>query len=167
MAKSNLQRLAVPALTGGVSTQPEGQRFANQTSEATNVSLDLVRGLEKRDGTKLESVLAGITTLGTVVSTHWVDRDADEHYVFIASTTGLRIFNALTGVEANVVTTGLTDTTYLNNLTNFLTIADTTYAVNNSVVTATDPALETLWTRAGTTTVANWAALATPAGIGV
>ena len=166
--KSNLQRLTVPALTGGISTQPEGQRYPNQTSESINVNLDMVRGLEKRDGTKLESVLQlGGTPLGTVTSIHWIDRDDDEIYVVVATDTGLRVFNILDGgVECGLTVDPAVDATYISNLTGMRTIADTSYLFNDTVPVEMDPTVASGYDRVNTTAVPTWSDLTAPTALG-
>lgn len=168
MPKSNLQRVTLPALTGGVSTQPEGQRFPNQTTEAINVNLDLVRGLEKRDGTRLETLL-DFTGVGTLLSIQWVQRDDDEHYVILCADNGLHIYNITDGVKATVTVDAAVDSAYLNGITSALTVADTTYLVNSSVTVLTDPTEITTYSRDTSVTpaVADWNALAVPSSTGI
>ncbi len=172
MPSSNQQRITIPSLTGGVSTQPEGQRFPTQSSECINANLDLVRGLEKRDGTSLSSVF----NLGSLGQTtiHWFNRDEDELYVMLITPSApshkLKILNVIEGRECTV--TDNTDGAYLAGVTGMLTISDTTYAYNGSVEVETDPSTLTYPVDADgvpeeASTVTDWSELTNPASAGL
>ncbi len=161
---SNQQRIVIPALTGGVSTQPEGQRFSTQSSECINTNLDLVRGLEKRDGTTLEAVFAtNDLDPADILSIHWFNRDSDEYYVMLGTTDGVRIFNILDG-GAECTVDDQTGGTYTDGITGYLTISDTTYAYNGSVVIETDPTEKDY--SGALEPVDDWADLSTPESAG-
>ena len=162
MASSNQQRITIPSLTGGVSTQPEGQRFTTQSSECINANLDLVRGLEKRDGTSLSAAFGITLDPADIGCIHWFNRDADELYAMIITSSGLRVLNVLDGTDCSV--TDNTDGVYLAGVTGMLTISDTTYAYNGDVEIAVDPATQDY---TGVTEVTTWADLGTPASAGL
>ena len=168
--RSNLQRLTLPSLVGGVSTQPEGQRFPNQVTESVNTNLDMVKGLEKRDGTVLETVLANIDATDTVVSTHWFNRDSDELYLIVStnnSSNPVRVFNVLDGgAECSVTVDAAVDLTYATGLNGLVTVSDTSFMFNSSVLVQTDPTEQTAYDRENTVKVADWSELTTPATVG-
>ena len=163
MPSSNQQRITIPSLTGGVSTQPEGQRFPNQSSECINANLDLVRGLEKRDGTSLKSSFTSLSiTPENVVCLHWFNRDDDELYAMFITSSGLTVINVLEGTTCSV--TDNTNGTYLAGVDGMMTVSDTTYAYNTQVEIETDPAVPSY---SLTSTVAEWTDLTAPASEGL
>ena len=100
-----LQRIVIPDLNGGVSRQPDGQRFPNQVEDADNVSLLLSRGLEKRPGSE---VVATFSNLANGVVVHWIERSATEKYVVLFhqdATTPLHV-RKIDGTSCTVTYTG-------------------------------------------------------------
>ncbi len=171
MAKSNMQRLTIPSLVGGVTTQPEGQRFPNQVSEAVNVNLDLVRGLEKRDGSALSGILTNEDLTDSVVAVNWFERDDDEFYLILTMNDAarpVRIFNILDGCTEANLTLGTVDADYSAGLNGFVSVSDTMYLFNSSVDVAMDPTVQTAYGRGEgqTTKVDDWSDLTTPAEVG-
>lgn len=137
-----LQRIAIPDLTGGVSRQPDGQRFPNQLEEATNVFLHLATGLEKRLGAEIK-FQAPYPTVD--LDYHWIDRSASQRYLVAFhqdATTPIHI-RKLDGTACTVTyaagAEGTAVKAYLNtpkgNL-RYITIDDTTIVVNTSTTTA-------------------------------
>lgn len=152
MPRSNIQRITIPSLVGGVSTQPEGQRFPNQVSEAINVNLDIVRGLEKRDGSVLAGMVSETVDFTDVVSSHWFQRDEDEYYLILAcsgtESAPLRIYNVANGCSVCTVTVDSdVNVPYSRGLDGLVNISDTSYMFNSTVAVATDPTVATAYSR--------------------
>jgi hypothetical protein len=144
-----LQRIVIPDLNGGVSRQPDGQRFPNQVEEADNVSLHLSRGLEKRAGSE---VVASLASLSGNVMIHWIDRSASQKYCVLFhnnATTPIHI-HTIGGVSCTLNypagAVGTAIKAYLatdpGNL-RAVTVDDTTIVVNTSVTTALSAATQT------------------------
>lgn len=137
-------RISIPTLTGGVSRQPQQTRFPNQFEEATNVTLDQVRGLEKRAGSLFEFISVDNHNSSTVFG--WIERSSTEQYMIVITRadTGnyIRIFNVVSGQEATVSYESGTQSeiqTYLNTTggeIRMTTVADTTFVWNTAVATA-------------------------------
>ena len=132
-----LQRIAVPDLTGGVSRQSDSQRFPNQVEEATNVTLHLSKGLEKRPGFEFVKELSN---LSGDMQVHWIERSSTQKYwvIFRNNATPVHIYKT----DGTVCTVTISDAaagTYLQtapaNL-KMITIDDTTIVVNTSITTA-------------------------------
>ena len=137
-----LQRIVIPDLTGGVSRQPDGQRFPNQVEEADNVSLHLSRGLEKRAGSE---AVASLTNISGDLMVHWIDRSATQKYCVLFhndATTPIHI-RTIDGAACTLTYPGGSVETaikaYLATATSNLravTVDDTTIVVNTSTTTA-------------------------------
>lgn len=137
-----LQRIVIPDLTGGVSRQPDGQRFPNQVEDAYNVAMHLSRGLEKRPGS---SIIFDTVNLPDGVGVHWIERSATERYIVVFhndATTPIHI-KKLDGTactinyDADVADVKAYLATAYTNL-KAITVDDTTIVVNTSVTTALD-----------------------------
>lgn len=137
-----LQRIVIPDLNGGVSRQPDGQRFPNQVEEADNALLNLSKGLEKRPGSEL---VADIPNINGEVLLHWIERSPTERFIVTFhnnASTPIHI-RTLAGAsctvnyDVDVAFTKAYLTTDVSNL-KVITIDDTTIVVNTSVVTALD-----------------------------
>lgn len=136
-------RISIPTLTGGVSRQPQQSRFPNQVENATNVTLDQVRGLEKRTGSLFEFLSVDNSNDSTVF--HWIERSGTEQYMIVITkaTTGsyIRAFNLVSGVEATITYASGQQSeieTYINasGTLRTTTVADTTFVWNTGVATA-------------------------------
>ena len=135
-----LQRIVIPDLNGGVSRQPDGQRFPNQVEEADNVLLHMSRGLEKRPGSE---IIADLPNLSNQVLVHWIERSATERYIVFfhnnASTPvhirNINGANCTVSYDADVAITKAYLATSPSNL-KAITVDDTTIVVNTSVTTA-------------------------------
>jgi hypothetical protein len=143
-----LQRIAIPDLNGGVSRQPDGQRFPNQVEEADNVSLHLTRGLEKRAGSE---TIASISNLTGNVMVHWIDRSASQKYCVIFhndATTPIHI-RKIDGTSCTLTYDAGTSAAIKSYLTTdpanlrAVTVDDTTIVVNTSVTTALSSSTQT------------------------
>jgi len=136
-----LQRIAIADLTGGVSGQPDSQRFQNQVEVCENTSLHLAQGLEKRTGFEM---VKDLTNIPGDLFVHWIDRSPTERYAVIFKndvTTPVTIYKndgtacTITWVDAAAKTYA---TTAVSNI-RAVTFDDTTIVVNSSIVTAMDP----------------------------
>lgn len=142
-----LQRIVIPDLNGGVSRQPDGQRFPNQVEEADNVLLNISHGLEKRPGSE---IVADIPNLSGSVMIHWIERSPTERYIVTfhnnASTPiHIRSINGSSCTvlyDSDVATTKAYLTTDAANL-KAITVDDTTIVVNTSITTALSSATST------------------------
>ena len=152
-----LQRIVIPDLNGGVSRQPDGQRFPNQVEDADNVSLLLSRGLEKRPGSE---VVATFSNLADGVAVHWIERSATEKYVVLFhqdATTPLHV-RKIDGTSCTVTYTGTgaeqtAQKAYLNTAGSNIravTVDDTTIIVNTSVTVDLSPSSPVSYTFGGT-----------------
>jgi len=130
-------------LVGGVSRQPETQRFTNQMQEIDNCFTYMTTGLEKRNGS---TYIKNITDPTGTLFIHWHERSSSQRYIFIFKqdgTTPLRIFKA-DGTTCTVnYQAGKSSTlkAYLNTApTNIRAVSfdDTTAVLNTSVTTATE-----------------------------
>lgn len=140
-----LVRTVIPDLIGGVSKQPDVQRFLNQFEEVDNASLLFNRGFEKRNGTDF---IKNLEDPNTDLKIHWIERSATQRYFMrfrADATTPLKIFKVSDGTEMTVNYIGDAGTvtalkTYLNtapaNL-RVVTFDDTTIIANTTITTAT------------------------------
>lgn len=140
-------RLPAAPLTGGVSTQPPANRFSTQTASSDNTLLYINRGLEKRYG---GTFVASLDYTGDYfsASTHWVRRNADTVYVVVIDKTQesgniVQVFGA-DGVKKTVTVTDTQAETYIQSgpgenqdILRVKTYGDTTFILNQTVVTAT------------------------------
>jgi len=138
-----LQRIAIPDLTGGVSRQPDSQRFPNQVEESDNTFIHFSQGLEKRAGIEMVKDLGDWTTVQSI-QTHWINRSPTERYVVMFrqnASTPLRI-DTIDGIACTInydpgTTAALKS--YLNtdpSNIRAITIDDTTIVLNKSITTA-------------------------------
>lgn len=135
-----LHRIAIPDLGGGVSRQPDGQRFPNQVEECDNAFLHLTTGLEKRAGFEM---VKDLTNISGDLFVHWIDRSPTERYVVIFkndATTPVTI-RKIDGTACTITWTDAGAKTYVTTAVSNLkaiTIDDTTLVVNTSITTALD-----------------------------
>lgn len=152
-----LQRIVIPDLTGGVSRQPDGQRFPTQVEEADNVFLHLSRGMEKRCGSVL---VADLPNLAADIFVHWIERSSTDRFIMEFHdhpSTPLHI-RQLNG--ANCTITYIGTVAEQNALKDYLhtpssniravTIDDTTIVVNKSVTVDLTPSTPVSYTFGGT-----------------
>ena len=147
---------ALPNLIGGVSQQPDVTRFEGQCEEQENALSSVVDGLAKRPQTKHIAEIISSEAIKTTSFIHFINRSANEKYVFINNGTKLRVFNTLTGVEGTINgVQGLNTSTvsYLEgDCTKLkgLTVGDSTFLLNQTVGVAINSAQSnTLANRAG------------------
>lgn len=142
-------RIQVPGLAGGISTQADHLRFADQVEDALNIDFDVALGARKRPGSRpLVTVRSPLPDAASVLDIHVIESNAEERYVVVygrdASSDGLvfRVYNADDGTEASVTITPAAQA-YLDlnragvGGLRLVTAADTTFIVNTTVATAT------------------------------
>ncbi len=146
----------IPNLVNGVSQQAASLRFPSQAEVQENGLSKIGTGLKKRP--PLEYIAKLTENTDDLTFVHTIDRDETEQYKVVITSTqfeepfsedfskgSLRIFDIVTGVEQTV--TGFsTDNTYLNSTNprdtiSILTVADTSFILNKSVVVAKDSLL--------------------------
>jgi len=148
-------------LVGGVSRQPETQRFTNQMEEIDNCFTYMTTGLEKRNGS---TYIKNITDPTGTLFIHWHERSSTQRYIFIFKqdgTTPLYIYKADGTVCTITYEAGKEGTlkTYLNTApANIRAVSfdDTTAVLNTSVTANTDSAtVSYLYPASGGTPVDN------------
>ena len=105
-------------LVGGVSQQSENLRFSNTASEIENAYLSPVVGMQKRQATEWLGELydygtTNAPTFSDKAATHFINRDATEHYCLVVDADGLRAFDADTGQALRVEVDDSASTDYL------------------------------------------------------
>ena len=137
---------AIPNLSQGVSQQSPPLRMSSQAEVQENAYPSLVEGLQKRPPLEHVAVMKSTTTIGSF--THLINRDtAERYFVFINASNEISIHD-LAGVAKTV--TYPNGTAYLASTiptTDFraVTVADYTFIVNTSKVTAMSSALTPLY----------------------
>ena len=132
---------SIPNLINGVTQQPPSLRLKTQGELQENGISSVVNGLSKRPGTELVKNL-GYVAGADKAFIHTMRRDENEYYTLIITESGIKVYDQ-DGNERTVNTSG----NYLNGLTNpaeqlaATTIADYTFIVNKTVVTAENPTL--------------------------
>ena len=146
----------IPTYTGGVSTQPDVKKLAGQVKEANNCFADPTFGMTKRSGSLY---LATLDDTPALEDGKWffILRDNREAYIGCIKDGNIRIWNAITTVEATVdVSAG---TSYLTNnstqpdrhVFDVLTIQDVSIITNKETVVAAQSA--PAWTAGKNATV--------------
>lgn len=146
-----------PSLINGVSQQPDNQRLPTQGAEQINGVSSLMDGLYKRPPT--EHIARVNSSNYAYPYVHYIDRDKTEKYIVLATKGGIQVAGAdgtlypVYGSDA--------DMAYLqcdspNIDLKFLTVADTTFVLNRTKITAltTDvtavpPYQALIWVREG------------------
>jgi len=131
---------AVPNLIQGVSQQPDASRFAGQCEEQENALSSVADGLMKRPNTRHVARLMQ-TAIDDKSFVHFINRDDDEKFVVVQDGTHLRIFNIVSGNEAQIngiygypVSGTYLDSTAPSDDLKAITVADNTFLLNTSVV---------------------------------
>ena len=154
----------IPALTAGISQQPDEQKIPGQVKDMVNALPDVSQGLLKRPAGKFVASLSDGTnpdgTTRTKLSSSdgkWFHyyRDENEQYIGQIHKNGtVRVWDCLTGAEKNVVD-GIGNNTYLTHTNDediqTLTLNDFTYLNNRSVTTSMDTAVSGTYSQSGTT----------------
>ena len=127
---------SIPNLINGVSQQPPALRLPSQAQSQLNGLSSVVNGLSKRPNTQLIKKLGTYNELQNCFI-HTMQRDNNEFYILVISTTNVRVFDQY-GVERTVSGTA----SYLSGLTNpatelsATTVNDYTFIVNKTKTVA-------------------------------
>ena len=139
----------IPALTAGISQQPDESKIPGQVKDMVNALPDVTQGLTKRPAGKFVASLSDGSNNSTADG-RWFHyyRDENEQYIGqIAKNGVVRMWDCLTGAEKTVVN-AIGNNTYLTHTNDediqTLTLNDFTYLNNRSVVTEMDTTTEPL-----------------------
>ena len=139
----------IPALTAGISQQPDESKIPGQVKDMVNALPDVTQGLLKRPAGKFVASLSDGSNNSTADG-KWFHyyRDENEQYVGQVAKNGVvRMWDCQTGAEKNVVD-GIGNATYLTHTNDediqTLTLNDFTYINNRSITTAMDTTTEPL-----------------------
>ena len=91
---------SIPNLINGVSQQPPALRLPSQAQSQLNGLSSVVNGLSKRPNTQLIKKLGTYNELQNCFI-HTMQRDSNEFYILVISTTAIRVFDQY-GVERTV-----------------------------------------------------------------
>jgi len=137
----------IPALTAGISQQPDEQKIPGQVRDMVNALPDVTQGLLKRPAGKFVASLSDGTNNSTT-NGRWFHyyRDENEQYIGqIAQNGVIKMWDCLTGAEKTVVN-GIGNNTYLTHSNDediqTLTLNDFTYLNNRSIATEMDTTVE-------------------------
>lgn len=129
----------VPSFLGGVSTQPDVKKLPGQVRDAINCFADPTFGMTKRSGSAYLSTLADAPELDHG-KWFFILRDNREAYIGCIVSGNIRIWNAITSVEATVdISAGAdyllkTSSTPDRLLFDVLTIQDTSIITNKECI---------------------------------
>ena len=132
---------SIPNLINGVSQQPPALRLPSQAQSQLNGLSSVVNGLSKRPNTQLIKKLGTHNEIQNCFI-HTMQRDNNEFYILVISTTSVRVFDQY-GVERTVSGTA----SYLSGLTSpatelsATTVNDYTFIVNKTKTVADLPNL--------------------------
>ena len=139
----------IPALTAGISQQPDEQKIPGQVKDMVNALPDVTQGLLKRPAGKFVASLSDGTNNSTADG-KWFHyyRDETEQYIGqIARNGSVKMWDCLTGAEKTIVN-AIGNNTYLTHTNDediqTLTLNDFTYINNRSVETEMDTTVEPL-----------------------
>lgn len=139
----------IPALTAGISQQPDEYKIPGQVKNMVNAIPDVTRGLSKRPAGKFVASLSDGTNNSTADG-KWFHyyRDENEQYIGQIARNGVvKMWDCLTGAEKTVVN-GIGNNTYLTHTNDedlqTLTLNDFTYINNRSIITEMDTTVEPL-----------------------
>ena len=139
----------IPALTAGISQQPDEQKIPGQVKDMVNAIPDVTQGLLKRPAGKFVASLSDGTNNYTA-NGKWFHyyRDENEQYIGQIARNGvIKMWDCLTGAEKTVVN-GIGNNTYLTHTNDediqTLTLNDFTYINNRSITAEMDTTVEPL-----------------------
>ena len=139
----------IPALTAGISQQPDEQKIPGQVKNMVNALPDVTQGLTKRPAGKFVASLSDGSNNSTT-NGKWFHyyRDENEQYIGqIAQNGVIKMWDCLTGAEKTVVN-AIGNNTYLTHTNDediqTLTLNDFTYLNNRSITTEMDTTTEPL-----------------------
>ena len=132
---------AIPTLLRGVSQAADSTKQADHADIQDNANSNPVQGLTKRSGSQFITTLSNSAIGNVHIQT--INRDTTERYVAIFSNGNVKVYE-LDGTELTVHKPD--GTAYLNtsnprNQIKTVTIADFTFVVNTSIITAMDSAV--------------------------
>ena len=137
----------IPALTAGISQQPDENKIPGQVKDMVNAFPDVTQGLLKRPAGKFVASLSDGSNNSTT-NGKWFHyyRDENEQYIGqIAQNGVIKMWDCLTGAEKTVVN-GIGNNTYLTHTNDediqTLTLNDFTYLNNRSIATEMDTTVE-------------------------
>ncbi len=137
----------IPALTAGISQQPDELMVPGQVKDMVNALPDVTQGLTKRPAGKFVASLSDGSNNSTT-NGKWFHyyRDENEQYIGQIARDGVvRMWDCLTGAEKSVVN-GIGNNTYLTHTGDediqTLTLNDFTYLNNRSITTEMDTTTE-------------------------
>lgn len=127
----------LPSLINGVSQQPASLRLDSQCENMVNTVSTVAGGMMKRPPTEHIAQLTDAPLTNAAV--HLIDRTLEEKYIILMDGTTVRVFDALTGAEKTVTTPD--GVAYLASADphddlRMVTVADTTFVINNTVTTS-------------------------------
>jgi hypothetical protein len=142
------QRVIVPSFIQGVSTQADTQKMAATATDIQNGYPDIATGLKKRNPIKFNRTLA-VASPQFAYEYHWLSSGSTRFLLFLVddATEPIQVFNVSTGVKSTVdFETGTKD--YVNagaldGRWRVLSVFDSTFILNQTVVTALQGAAET------------------------
>ena len=139
----------IPALTAGISQQPDEQKIPGQVKDMVNAIPDVTQGLLKRPAGKFVASLSDGTNNSTADG-KWFHyyRDENEQYIGQIARNGvIKMWDCLSGAEKTVVN-GIGNNTYLTHTNDediqTLTLNDFTYINNRSITAEMDTTVEPL-----------------------
>ena len=139
----------IPALTAGISQQPDEQKIPGQVKDMVNAIPDVTQGLLKRPAGKFVASLSDGTNNSTA-NGRWFHyyRDENEQYIGQIARNGvIKMWDCLTGAEKTVVN-AIGNNTYLTHTDDediqTLTLNDFTYINNRSITAEMDTTVEPL-----------------------
>jgi len=131
----------IPNLVSGVSQQPAPSRLRTSGKEMINAFPSVVAGLMKRPPSEYVATLANSMTVSDTSAVHMIDRSFAEKYILVCGSGDLELFDA-EGVKQTVTYPNgkaYLPTTDMWKKMRFVTVADTTFILNNEItVTAAD-----------------------------
>ena len=137
----------IPALTAGISQQPDEQKIPGQVKDMVNALPDVTQGLLKRPAGKFVASLSDGSNNSTT-NGKWFHyyRDENEQYIGQIRRSGvIKMWDCLTGAEKTVVN-GIGNDTYLTHTGDedlqTLTLNDFTYINNRTKTVEMDTATE-------------------------
>ena len=137
----------IPALTAGISQQPDEQKIPGQVKDMVNAIPDVTQGLLKRPAGKFVASLSDGTNNSTA-NGRWFHyyRDENEQYIGQIARNGvIKMWDCLTGAEKTVVN-AIGNNTYLTHTNDediqTLTLNDFTYINNRSITAEMDTTVE-------------------------
>lgn len=139
----SLVSASIPNLINGVSQQPPSLRLKTQAEAQENGLSTVVEGLKKRPPTEHVAVLNNVPSGIDDAFIHTIRRDDNEFYTLVITSGALKVYDKA-GTEITVTSTPSTAINYLSGLTepsteiSATTIADYTFIVNKTTVTAKD-----------------------------